>query len=75
MNKVLTNIELIRKSKGLKQSELAESLGIAQSSYSRLLTETDDIKLSMLERIADILEISIVDIITYPDKYEKMEKQ
>lgn len=74
MNKVLTNIELIRKSKGLKQSELAESLGIAQSSYSRLLTETDDIKLSMLERIADILEISIVDIITYPDKYEKVNK-
>lgn len=73
MNKVLENIELIRKSKGLKQSDMSERLGIAQSSYSRLITETGDIKLSMLQRIADILEISVVDIITYPDKYEKSE--
>lgn len=72
MNKVLENIELIRKSKGLKQSDMSERLGVAQSSYSRLITETGDIKLSMLQRIADILEISIVDIITYPDKYEKV---
>ncbi len=71
MNKILQNIETIRKKKGIKQSEMADKLGIAQPSYSRYFTESGDMKLSMLQRIADILEVSLVDIIIYPDKYEK----
>lgn len=71
MNKILQNIETIRKEKGIKQSEIADKLGIAQPSYSRYFTESGDMKLSMLQRIADILEVSLVDIIIYPDKYEK----
>lgn len=70
MNKILENIETIRKEKGIKQSELAERLGISQPSYSRYFTEADDMKLSMLQHIAGILDVSLVDIITYPDKYE-----
>lgn len=72
MNKILQNIETIRKEKGIKQSEIADKLGIAQPSYSRYFTESGDMKLSMLQRIADILEVSLVDIIIYPDKYEKV---
>ena len=71
MNKILQNIETIRKEKGIKQSEIADKLGIAQPSYSRYFTESGDMKLSMLQRIADILKVSLVDIIIYPDKYEK----
>lgn len=71
MNKILQNIETIRKEKGIKQSEIADKLGIAQPSYSRYFTESGDMKLSMLQRIAVILEVSLVDIIIYPDKYEK----
>lgn len=71
MNKILQNIETIRKEKGIKQSEIADKLGIAQPSYSRYFTESGDMKLSMLQRMADILEVSLVDIIIYPDKYEK----
>ena len=71
MNKILQNIETIRKEKGIKQSEIADKLGIAQPSYSRYFTESGDMKLSMLQHIADILEVSLVDIIIYPDKYEK----
>lgn len=37
-----------------------------------MITATDDIKLSTLQRIADILEFSLVDIIIYQDKYEKV---
>ena len=70
--KILDNVENIRKEKGIKQSELAEKLGIMQSAYSRMITATDDIKLSTLQRIADILEVSLIDIIIYPDKYEKV---
>lgn len=71
MIKILENVENIRKEKGIKQSDLAEKLGIMQSAYSRMITATDDIKLSTLQRIADILEVSLIDIIIYPDKYEK----
>lgn len=71
MNKILENVEKIRKEKGISQIELAERLGIQQPAYSHCINVTDDMKLSMLQRIADILEVSLVDIIIYPDKYEK----
>ena len=69
MNQILANIEAIRKEKGLKQAVMAERLGMAQSSYSRYFTDADDMKLSMLLQISDILEVSLVDIITWPEKY------
>ena len=65
-------MENLRKERGLSQKELAEKLGILQSAYSRCINKTDDMKLSTLLRIADILGVSIVDIVTYPDKYEKV---
>lgn len=72
MNKILENVEKLRKERNFSQAELADRLGIMQSAYSRMITNTDDIKLSTLLRIADILEVSLVDIVTYPEKYEKI---
>lgn len=72
MNNILKNIENLRKERGFSQKYVADRLGIAQPSYSRYFTESGDMKLSMLQRIADILGVSIVDIVTYPDKYEKV---
>lgn len=72
MNKILENVEKLRKERNFSQAELANRLGVMQSAYSRMITNTDDVKLSMLLRIADILEVSLVDIVTYPDKYEKV---
>ena len=69
MKQILDNIEAIRKEKGLKQMVMAEKLGIKQSSYSYYFTDAEDMKLSLLSKIADILGVSIVDIITYPAKY------
>ena len=69
MNTILENIEAIRKEKGLKQAVVAEKLGIKQSSYSRYFTDADDMKLSMLLQISDILGVSVVDIITYPVRF------
>lgn len=69
MNKILENIEAIRKEKGLKQEVVAERIGIKQSAYSRIFREQDDIKLSKILQICDILEVSLVDVITYPEKY------
>ncbi len=71
MNKILENIEEIRKLKGFSQIELCNRLGIKQQAYTHCLNKTGDMKLSMLQRIADILEVYLVDIIIYSDKYEK----
>jgi len=69
MEKILQNIEAIRKKKGIKQVVIAEKLGRKQNTYSQYITRNHDIKFSLLSRIADKLEVPIIDIITYPDKY------
>lgn len=69
MKKILENIEAIRKEKGFSQEFVAEKLGIKQPAYSRYFQVQDDMKISLLEQIADILEVSVVDIVTYPEKY------
>lgn len=69
MKEILKNIEHIRKEKGFKQAVLAEMLGVKQNTYSQYITRNDDIKLSLLSQISDKLGISVIDIITYPDKY------
>jgi len=69
MNTIAENIEAIRKKIGVKQEVLAERLGITQGTYSGYLTQNQDIKYGLILDIANILGVSIVDIITYPDKY------
>ena len=65
----MQNIESIRHEKGIKQTVLAERLGIKQNTYSQYMTRNLDIKFGALSRIADKLGVSVVDIITYPEKY------
>jgi transcriptional regulator with XRE-family HTH domain len=67
--KILENIESIRKEKGVKQAVIAEALGVKQPAYSNYITRSDDIYYNRLSQIANVLGISVVDIITYPEKY------
>lgn len=69
MNKVLENLEAIRAQKGIKQEVIAERLGVSQQAYSGYFTTTGDMKISRIQEIADILGVSLVDVITYPEKY------
>lgn len=69
MNKILENIEAIRREKGVKQEVMANKLGVTQQAYSGYFTETGDMKISRIQEIADILEVELVDIITWPVKY------
>lgn len=69
MKEIIKNIELIRKQKSIKQEYIAEKLGISQSAYSNYVTRNNDISLNRLSQIANILNVSIIDIITYPIKY------
>jgi transcriptional regulator with XRE-family HTH domain len=69
MEQILQNIELIRKKKGIKQTVIAEQLGVKQNTYSQYITRNHDIKHSRLSQIADKLNVRVIDIITYPDIY------
>lgn len=69
MESILSNIETIRKEKRIKQEVIAAELGIKQSSYSSYIIRESDITFSRLLHISNILGVSVVDIITYPDKY------
>ena len=69
MENILKNIEAIRKDKHIKQEQIAAMLGIKQSSYSSYITRESDITFSRLSHISNILGVSVVDIITYPERY------
>ena len=69
MNSIALNIEAIRKKVGVKQEVLAERLGVSQGTYSGYLTQNQDIKYGLILEIANKLDVSIVDIITWPDRY------
>ena len=69
MENILKNIETIRKEKHIKQEEIAAQLGIKQSSYSSYITRESDITYSRMLQISKILGVSVIDLITWPEKY------
>ncbi len=69
MENILKNIEAIRKRKRIKQEDIAASLGIKQSSYSSFITRESDITYSRLSQISQVLGVSVIDIITWPEQY------
>ena len=69
MANILKNIEAVRKSKRIKQEVIAAELGIKQSSYSSYITRGSDITFSRLEKISEILGVSVIDLIGWPERY------
>jgi transcriptional regulator with XRE-family HTH domain len=75
MEKILENIEAIRKQKGIKQEVIADALGIGQSAYSNYINRESDITWSRLLQICNILEVDVIDVIKYPIPYAPMVEQ
>ena len=75
MEKILENIELIRKEKGIKQSVLAKILGIKQPGYSVYIKRESDITWSRLLQISNAFDMDVIDVITYPVKYSPITEQ
>lgn len=65
MHKVYESIKAIRVAKGLKQEDVANKLGMAQSNYGRLEKGLTQISIERLEQIAEVFEMSITAIISY----------
>ncbi|MDX9696247.1 MAG: helix-turn-helix transcriptional regulator [Bacteroidales bacterium] len=69
--KVLQNIVNIRNLKGFTQDYVASQLGMKQAGYALIEKGQRGLQFELLEQIAIIFEVNTIDIITYPDKYEK----
>lgn len=48
---------------------MANRLNVSQSTYARFEKDDNDLTLSKLEKIAEVLEIKIEDLINFSDKY------
>lgn len=59
----MNNLKKFRKEKGIGQIELAEKLGITQSSYSRYESGARDIPTDILSKLADYFGVTIDDIL------------
>lgn len=73
--KVLQNIINIRNTKGFTQDYVASKIGMKQAGYALIEKGERGLQFEMLEQIAIIFGMDIIDIITYPDKYEKRGSQ
>jgi len=69
MNNILDNIDRIRRNKGYSQEYLASEIGMKQAGLSLVMSGERELKYKTLLQIANALQISVIDIITYPQKY------
>lgn len=69
MNNVLENIDIIRRNKGYSQEYLASRIGMKQAGFSLIMSGERELKYNTLLQIANALEVSVIDLIAYPEKY------
>ena len=69
MNNILENIKAIRLEKSVKQSVMADYLSVTQAGYSAWENGSRELTYNNLLKIGEILDVSVIDIITYPKKY------
>lgn len=63
------NIKEIREKAGFSQDEMAAKMNISQSTYARFETQITKIDLDRVDAFAKALNMSTVDVITFPDRY------
>lgn len=62
------NIRKIREVKGYSQEYMANKLNISQRRYSTIESDNKKIDAERLKAIAEILEVNVLDILTFNDK-------
>lgn len=63
------NLKEIREKIGISQIEMAERMNISQSTYARFERENTKIDLQRLDSFAKVVNMTVIDVIAYPDKY------
>ena len=68
---VIDNLRKILSIKGLSQKSLVEAMDRDESSVSKVFNGKAKLSLDQLANIASFLGMPVIDIITYPEKYER----
>lgn len=68
---VVLNLRKIMNDKCITQSVMAEYAGVEPSQFSKIMNGSVQISLWQISNIATNLNMDIIDIFTYPDKFEK----
>jgi transcriptional regulator with XRE-family HTH domain len=72
---VINNLLKIMKLNNIKQATMAEYAGVEASQISKILSGSVQLSLWQLSKIANKIDMRIIDIFTYPDVYEKINKE
>lgn len=63
MNELLgARIKALRCAKSFTQEQIADLIGVSRQKYARIENGTNNITLEILSKIADVLEVNVVDI-------------
>ena len=68
-NKIASNIRNILNAKGISQAELSRRTDLDTASISKIFSGQRGINLNDLSDISTALDVPVIDIITYPDRY------
>ena len=68
------NIKEIRLQKSINQQVIADALNVDVASVSNLENGKREIRFREIEKIANVLGVSVVDLITYPKKYVEVKE-
>jgi len=71
---VIENIFAIRREKGITQEVIADALFVDTAVISNIEKGKRDLRVNELEKIAKVLGVDVLYLITYPDVYEKKTK-
>ena len=70
---IVKNISEIRKEKGITQEVIADALFLNVSVVSNIEKGKRELRFSEVEKIANVLGVDMLYLITYPEVYEKKE--
>jgi transcriptional regulator with XRE-family HTH domain len=66
---VVQNIKEIRLKKGINQDIIADALDFDIANWSRIENGKQELKVDHLEKIANVLNVAVIDLFTYPEVY------
>ena len=66
---VKKNLKLILEERGILQKQLAVALGLSDQAISNWFNGTEDVKLGKITQICEAAGVSLIDVLTYPEKY------
>jgi transcriptional regulator with XRE-family HTH domain len=66
------SIRILRHQHGWSQEDIADRLGISIPAFSKIETGVTDVNLSRLEQIANIYEVSVVQLLTVDSEQVEM---